>query len=191
MAAIELSSNGTNFRGDPMNARQKKKMILLAAAVIALGAAAILAWAVLAPVRVEPGKPNIGKFSSGAKNPVGGAVGENADITDNLALNELQRLCSMNLRRPLYEKKTEPEKPNVVKASSSNASISVELVGTATEPGHSVAFLKTKNGIIELCPAGGSIENDGDMITVTSVEHKKATVKYGGKTYELEVEEEK
>ncbi len=163
-------------------------MIGLAAAIVALGAAAILVWGVSAPVDVSAGAPDVPGLDISAKLYDKNTSDRNPNREETLDLSELQRLCAKDFHRPLYD--PEPKERKVSKTSKKTP-MTMRLVGTATEPGHSVAILLSKDGSVELCSPGQSIETACGTITVTRVEHRKATVRHGGKTYELEIEDEK
>ena len=64
-------------------------------------------------------------------------------------LAELQQLCSLDLRKPLFEG------PKALQAASApplpQSTMTVRLVGMVDEPGHSMAMFQKSDGAIVLC----------------------------------------
>jgi len=172
-----------------MNARAIKKMLGSAAVVVSTSAVALLVWGFTTAVRIDAHKPDIGRYAPKATTMPAGSSDPAIGRQAGLSLTELQSICAIDLHRPLYDA-PKPEARKVATPARAVA-LTVRLIGTAAEPGHSVAILQKNDGSIELCAQGRSIDHPGGAITVTKVEHRKATLRCGGRTYVLEIKGDK
>ena len=176
-----------------MNTRQRKRSIWLAAALLALGSAALIAWGLAAPVRLTPPKranlPSIEPVAANQPDTPPNPA-NNPPSSNRPALAELTRLTAIDLRKPLYPPETEKNKTkddNTQPAPPPQNPLTLRLVGTIIEPGHSMAMLQnTRDQSIQLCPEGETIEHGNGKVTVTRVDPHKATVQYAGRSHVLE-----
>ncbi len=101
-----------------------------------------------------------------------------------VTLADLQRVCGVDLRRPLGEA---PPAAGAASGAPAASPMTLRLVGTVNEPGHSVAMFQKPDGAMELCGLGQSIDDAGGAVTVTRIEAQKVTVQYGSQVLELAV----
>lgn len=167
-----------------MNPRQKKRVIYLTGACVALGAVGVLAAGFMSPVTVAP-KGSIVKSGS-TRGPGGEGVGEGVvSKEDGRSLAWLREVCSIELRRPLFDPPPPPPPPKDQQRTVSSRPMTVRLVGMVYEPGHSMAVFQKPDGTRELCAEGESIDDAGGQVTVKKVEMEKVIVEYGGQSHEL------
>lgn len=158
----------------------------LVAAVVAICAVGILAVGFITPVRV--GAATMTNVSAVPTSGGPSARNPSQDGTDDalVSLSELQQVCAIELRRPLYDPPT-PEQPaaSPEAPTATTRPLPVRLVGTVIEAGHSMAMLQKSDGSIVLGAVDQSIEDAGSQITVISVQHDRVTVQYAGTEHEL------
>lgn len=173
-----------------MNVRQRKKVIWLTAVVVGVASLVLLFTGFCVPIKTTKSKTVFQSEVSATAGVFGETSNdkENTNVS-NLSFDELKRLCEKNLRKPLYDKPIpEPEKSDAA-SSASNSSLPLRLIGTANEPGHSIAMFQKSDGSIELCVENENMDNAGETVTVIKIEHQKVIVEYGGETYELVIPE--
>lgn len=152
--------------------------------MVALGAAALLAWGLGVPVWVAPAVAGVTPNAGATNEASGGADDDQAPAqAPALDLAELKRLCATDLRRPLFD--PTPVKPKATAAAPALSALRVRLIGTANEPGHAMAMLEKSDRTIAWCAEGQSITDGGGVLTLAKVENEKVKVLYGGKEYEL------
>lgn len=165
-----------------MNPRQKKRLLIVGAAVLGVVAVVIVGVGLSLPVRVDVD-------DSGVHVKVVSATSQDTKPQEvqaaGLTLAQLQRLGAMPLRRPLYDAK-QPVATNVRQQPVAKP-MTLRLVGTINEPGHSMAMFQKSDGSIELCALNQSIDDAGGAVTVTHIEPNQVTVKYGGQSRDLEI----
>lgn len=168
-----------------MNVRQRNNVICATAALVGLGGLALLAWGLVD--RVEVGSQN--DPASRAPVPDQAADGPASDdpAPARFEIAELQRLCARDLRRPLFDPAPKLAEKTATKKAAAKANLSVKLIGTVSEPGHSMAMLLKSDRTFAWCAEGQSIEDRGIELTVTKVDSDRVTVRYGGKVHELEL----
>ena len=163
------------------------------ATVLAVCAGGVLIAGLCAPVGVEVASSKPSQRGGGAAAASRPAAG---DANDTLAsgsgaiaasgpefLVQLQQLCGMGLRRPLFDPPPEPALQG--RNTRPGAGLSVRLIGTADEPGHSMAVFQKADGAIEVCGEGQSFELPGGVLTVVTIEPDKVAVQYAGRRHEL------
>ena len=164
-----------------MDVRGREKLIWLAAAIVTLGSVALVACALAFPPEVTPGAPG-SRLGPARTNPGrADALSEGTPDNHRASLDTLARLCATDLRRPLYDPPPPPPPPPPTQA------MTVQLVGTISEPGHEMAIFRKSDGTIALCGPGESVADVGGAVMVTNVTQEKVTVTYGNKTHELVV----
>ncbi len=172
-----------------MTIRQRKKIIALAAGLVGLGAAAVLAAGLTLPVQVEAPEPAAADAGTSAPALPDGAPSGAEAGPSKAALAELLRLCAADLRKPLQE--AAPAAPGAGPAAKAGPraarSLTVRLIGTAIEPGHSLAMFQKPDGSIELRAEGQALDDAAGGFTVTRIEDLKVTVKVGSETRELAI----
>lgn len=188
MGPVGRLSRSTSSRGDVMTLRQRKTVIWLLAGVLAAAAAAIVVAGLVVPVRVETDDGS----SAGGKAKVSSAArvtGKGSSRPQRPALADLLGLCRTDFRRPLYDADELAENPKTGKAAAGKRAVrsplTLQLIGTVNEPGHSMAVFRKRDGSIALCAQGESIDHAGGPVTVTQVEYEKVTVRYGSRSHEL------
>jgi len=163
-----------------MNRRTRTNLMAFAAATLAVGAVAIVVGGLLLPVdEVGDRSPTQNEHVE----TVGDSAEENAPPAGP-SMEELQRLCAIDLRKPLDADSADAAPES---AASAGAPLPVQLIGTIHEPGHSMAMLRKANGTIEVCAEGDRVEEGAVSVQVTRVERDKITVKFDGASRELVV----
>ena len=89
-----------------------------------------------------------------------------------LNLAQLQQLCSKDLRRPLTDRGGA--------AGPQATSLTLQLVGTVVEKGHSFAILKKGDGTITFCALGDSVDDAVGPVVVTDIDSDGINVRYAG-----------
>lgn len=164
-----------------MNGRQRNRMIRAAAMAIVLGGGAVLAWVIATPVRVETNESSPAE-RGGSVEPAIAAAAAQTVAPRRLTLEELREVCGLDLRRPLSEV---PPATGDAAVAPPPVAITVRLVGTAQEHGHSVAMFQKQDGTLEVCAQGQSIEDGGVSIRVMLVEAARVMVNVAGVMCEL------
>ncbi len=160
-----------------MNVRQRKRAIGLAAAAVGLAAVAVLAAGVAVPLETGPDEPDV-PSSEGAGGAARDPAAEQAKAERARAkLAELQRVSGLDVRRPLQDAP--------VAGGASKVPMTVRLIGTVDEPGHSMAMFQKKDGTIALCAEGQSVDDAGGAVTVKRIDQQTVTVEYADETIEL------
>jgi len=176
-----------------MNIRQRKKVIWLAAGLVGACAAGIIVAGLALPVDVVVKRSSDSPYrgavvaaspaqSNDANTPSpGGSASAGPEF-----VAQLRQLCRLDLRKPLYD--PPPAASHNAAAAAqvvANSLLSVRLVGTADEPGHSMAVFQKPDGAIEVCAQGQGFELQGSELTVVTVQPHKVAVRYAGKRHEL------
>ena len=157
-----------------MNRRQRKFLAWSAAALIALIGVVVLLAGLMIPVRVDLSDSRRPPSASGTR----ASTGPNADPS-HFDLVELLPLCDRDLRRPLNAD------PAAGAGSPSGTPLTLQLVGTANEPGHSMAILKKGDGTVVLGALGDTIDGAGGPSVITRIAPDRISVKYAGSVREL------
>jgi hypothetical protein len=168
-----------------MTVHQHKKVIGLAAALVAVGGLAVLAAGLSLPLGVETNPPAMHIAGAGAAAAPAGAPTPNGAEGSTPALAELQRLCAMDLRRPLHDSARPLSRGRSGPKVAPKPTMSVRLIGTVNEPGHSMAMFQKRDGSIALCAEGQSVDDAAAKVTVIRIEHQKVTVRHNGRSREL------
>ncbi|MFO8014766.1 MAG: hypothetical protein R6X20_15840 [Phycisphaerae bacterium] len=171
-----------------MTVRQRKMLIWLLAGALAAPAVAVVVLGLAVPVRVETAQAPATEGAQDEKPSAKSATADAGDRPQRAALAELLRLCRANLRRPLYDADEPAEDAKTGKTAARRAArspLTLRLIGTVNEPGHSMAMFQKKDGSIALCAQGESVDDAGGAVTVTQVEFEKVTVEYGNRSHEL------
>lgn len=185
-----------------MTIRQRKQMLYAAAALLVVLAFVCAGLGVILPVttptvqpdlpvRIRPvagnadsGDPDTPSDRSTAQSAAPGAGWPELDRAT------LRRLAGRPWRQPLFEP-TEPEPNQPEKNAPDPApSITLRLIGTAHEPGRSVAILRKSDGSTELCERGQSFTDRGATVTVTDIGPRAVTVEVNGSPRELTLPED-
>ena len=93
-------------------------------------------------------------------------------------LASFENLWDRDLRRPLFDPAPAPPAPPAAVAP---PSLSVRLVGTVTEPGHSQALLMTPEGKLEIKAIG---EQSGGA-EIVAIDEAGITVRFAGQTLSI------
>jgi hypothetical protein len=169
-----------------MNVRQRKRLVTWAAAVMAAGGIVALAAGVLTPV-AGPVKAASSRPAGGREQPASAPVAAEAAAPSGLTLDELQQLCSRDLRAPLFESAaaTRPQE-----SARPALTLTVRVLGAIQEPGHSMAILQKSDGAIDTYGEGQKFTDAGVEVTVLKVGREKVVIVHGGQTDELAVPRE-
>ena len=162
-----------------MTPPQRRVLLRLTTLLAIVASAAVLAWALLDPVRVEEPRPGRAPKPAAGKDPVQGVA--HAPSFDAAALAQL---AAMDLRRPLFD--PEPPPNMAGQANAGAPALTVELIGTAREPGHSMALFRRPNGIVEVRGEGETLENAPGLLTVVRVTTAAVTVQHAGQVFDLQ-----
>jgi hypothetical protein len=167
-----------------MNLRQRKRIIGLAAALLGLGAVAVLAVGLILPVQIAatPAAARA-EVARVVPPPAGPPAKSAADAAQALAA-DLQRLSGRDLRRPLFDS---PAEARGTPGSPVRPPLTMQLIGTLNEPGHSMAMLQKADGSVVLCAQGQSVDDAGGKVTVTRIEKQKISVLYADEPQDLVV----
>jgi hypothetical protein len=170
-----------------MNVRQRKRLIQYAGVVVAACSAAVLAGGLVVPVELESARTVPVKSARFGTESRPATESPQSQLRPSLA--ELRKTCSVDLRRPLFDKPPPEKKPpaGVVSRKPVASANGIRLVGIADEPGHSMAMFQKPDGAIGVCAAGGSIDIKGNPLTVVSIRNRTVTVKYAGSTRRFEI----
>jgi hypothetical protein len=165
-----------------MTVQQRKRAIGLVAGLVGLAGLAILAAAVAVPL--ETGAPEPAPQAPAVGPPPDDRGADQTPGASRPTLGELARVSAMDLRRPLHDP---PATAAAAPKAASAVPMTVRLVGTIVEPGHSMAVFRKADGSFELCAQGESVTDAGGAVTVTGVAPEKVTVEYAGQAQELAV----
>lgn len=152
-----------------MTVRQQKHLLWLAAAGIALAAIAILFLGWTLPFRQSA---NLAP----AIAPTPQVAPPNA--RPPLDPREFDTWLARDLRKPLFH-----ESPA---AAQTGAPLTLQLVGTAIEAGHSVAMLRKSDGTFAFCRVGESVDDVGGQARVTRIDADRVSLQYAGALRELQ-----
>jgi hypothetical protein len=167
-----------------MNARNTRRLILLAAATVTLGAVIVLAVGLRLPVIEADSVLAAGKDDQDATSTTTSAPSdESLEESQQADVAQLQQLCGLDLRRPLYD----PPQVAMSQPAAGGGPMTARLIATADEPDHSIAVFQKSDGSVEMCGQGQSFEDAGGTVTVTRIESQKVIVQYAGGVQELVV----
>ena len=147
-----------------------------------LAANAALAAAVLASVSVPAILPLAGADATGIADTQPRAVGNQIDRKPE-SLSAYAAIYQRDLRRPLFDLRPAPE----VKPEPKKPQLTLRLMGTAVEPGHTYAFFRITTGQVKMLTVGQAV----DGAEVLAIEEGMAKVSFDGQVVTLKVEEEK
>ena len=172
-----------------MNVRQRKNLIAASAALVALAGAAVLAAGLVLPVTISPSDSHTLARTAGGKAASTQAIASDTADSSQQWREDLLRLCQVDLRRDLFEVPTVAAPaidPATTPSTAAQASsLSIRLIGTIIEPGHSMALFQKATGIVELASQGDTFDDGGVAVTVVTVEPLKVTVRRAGVSIEL------
>src|SRR5688572_1117472 len=151
-----------------VNVRRINLMLWTAAIVMAAGAAAVLALAVMAPVEVVP--------QAGVARPDRPATTSTTDRLPQLAAFE--PVWKLDLRKSLNAE-TAVTPQAVTAAATIDSGLPITLVGTISD---SLALVKTRSGEVEVRAAG---ETAAGGVKIVSVRPSQVEVEIGGKVVTL------
>jgi hypothetical protein len=169
-----------------MTLRQTKRSIIIAAAITALAALSAVVAGVAWPYDLGLDDPGADPAPAAPGSSSANSPGGSAPALD---LAQLQALCAIDLRRPLLDDPTaaQADQQPVVAAAPPGSALSLRLVGTAHEPGQSIALFQKPDGKIELCALGKTLDDPAGPVKVTHIEHRKVTVEFAGGSLELAI----
>jgi len=161
-----------------MNIRQRKKLLWSAAVLVGLASLGVVLAGWLWPLRINAALSD--KLLTTLR---GGGGPDKAGTTRTrpparLDLAELAQLAARDIRRPLSG-------PDAASGASPSAALTVQLVGTMQEPGHSMALLKKGDGTFAVCAVGESVDDVGGPAVVTRIDPDRISVQYAGAIREL------
>lgn len=160
-----------------MNPRQHKQLLWSAAWVVVLGGLTLVLAGGTLDVSVHEEKPEgLRKLlATLATRPGAGGVPEKSRPD----LAELMQVSGKELRRPLADP--------AATAVQNNSALTLQLVGTVMEPGHSVAMLRKADGNVEICACGQSVDDVGGPVVVREIGTDFVRVEYAGALRELRI----
>ena len=168
-----------------MNARNTRRLILSAAALVALGAVIVLAVGLRRPVVDAGGASSVGNDDRDATAAASAPSEASLEESRQADLAQLQQLCGLDLRRPLYD--PPPASASASQPMAGGTPMTARLIATADEPDHSIAVFQKSDGSLEMCGQGQSFQDAGGIVTVTRIDHQKVVVQYAGGAQELVV----
>lgn len=156
----------------------------LAAGAAVVGCVLTAAWGLFLPVEVPAdGRPASGRPAAPRVAPRSASDARPADRSVKLV--DLQRVCAIDLRSPLYEDRQTDTSPAETAVRPPRSPMAARLVGTVSEAGHSVALFQMPDGSIALCGVDQTIDDRGGPVMVTAIEPYRVTVQYAGGTQVL------
>lgn len=165
-----------------MTVRRRKTLLLLAAVLAASALVGVLAFGLGVPVKVKQ-PPASDSLRNTTITPAT-TQGVAAEDGPAISLQRLRRIASLDLRRPLFA----PEKPEPTTAASNPTPrvtpLSLELLGTVDEPGHSYAILSYPGSPWELRGPGESLDTPAGTVTILEVTPRRVIVEHRGKRLE-------
>jgi hypothetical protein len=166
-----------------MTVRQRKKALAFSAAILGVLALLVLVVGLSLPARIAAREAEPGIDVPGADDAANDAQAEAAAAeASRQALAELQRLCRADLRRPLYDP---PSAAGPSPGGPTTQALTLSLIGTVIEPGHSMAMFRKPAGGTVFCAVGESVDDAGGPVKVLGVDEDKVTVEFAGRTREL------
>jgi hypothetical protein len=157
--------------------------LTVGAVLLSLACVAALAGGLMLPVRVEANPPrDLPNHSAGR---AGDPNGEPADPNHmQRVYRDLQRLVQLDLRRPLIEPAAPPKEETKSKPA---PRLRLRLLGTAQEPGHSLAYFQKVDGTTTWLSEGDRLKTPAGEVVVQAITSEQVTVTVGGQTTELKV----
>jgi len=181
MLPLARLASGISTHGKCMNLLLRKRLITGAAVAVAASGLALLAAGFAFPIKVSSPTATLAPRAASRPAEVSAGTPQRTGLAD-LTLGELQALCATDLHRPLFD----PPGAAASQGESPSATpLTLQLLGTIDEPGHSVAIFLARDGSIRLCSPGESLDDAGGPARLLSVEHQKATVLYAGQRHDL------
>lgn len=170
-----------------MTVRRRKMLIWLLAGALAAPSVAVVALGLTVPVRVETDQPSMTSGGPSEEPSAKAMAAASRDRQRRAAMAQLLQLCQRDLRKPLYDSDSpaEAEADRTAARRPGPSSLTLRLIGTVNEPGHSMAMFQKKDGSIALCAQGESVDDAGGPVTVTRVEYEKVSVQCGNRAHEL------
>ncbi|GEM_PF-1670137 len=174
-----------------MTLGRQKTVLFIAATVVALAGVTILVAGIVMPVAVVP-STSVELLITGSPSKEGNDVPNDTQEKSKAWRQDLLTICSVDLRPPLFDAPslasatkvgdsvTQGESP-VVQV----ATLSVRLVGTIVEPGHSMALVMQPTGDVKLVAPGEHFEDSGVAVMVVKIERWKVTVLRAGQQMDL------
>ncbi len=164
-----------------MTIRQKKIAFTFAAVLLAVACVGVLAGGVMLPVRVEAeAHGNLPELPTANGTDANDAPADPNRMARVFA--DLQRLTGLDLRRPLVEKKTPPkEAPKDAPA----PRLQLRLLGTAEEPGHSLAYFQKRDGTTVWLGKGDRLKTPVGEVVVTGITSETVRLTVNGQPMDL------
>lgn len=157
-----------------MTIKQLKRSINLSAAALACVALAVLAWGVLAPVRVVvPATPGASASSPRASSAL-------SDEQRGPTLDQLRTIAAVNLRQPLRD-----PPPQIIEKPTMQA----KFVGTINDQAHpdqSLAIFRLPDNSEHLLKAGQQISDPAGLIVLKRVGDQVVWIELDGQPQELQ-----
>jgi hypothetical protein len=168
-----------------MNYRRKNRLLILATAALVVATGAIWAGGFLLNVQVRAGQVDTPQLASGGKP---GRVSEPKGDAMAAVFEQLRTLGPRKLRGPL----TDVKRPTKVADArvAPKVSLTVSLIGTAREPGHSMAAFRKQDGTLQWVAQGETFETASGEVTLQAVSDVGVTVSLAGTKIKLAIPEE-
>ncbi len=166
-------------------------MLLSGAAVLGLAGVAVMAAAIALPVTVDAQAAAIDRPAPGGA-PVNPSVDtpQPRPARDPLALPQLLRVASRDLRPPLFD----PPPPPPTNDNAGDPSrpqprqtLKIRLVGTVIEDDQAVGLFQASNNEMLVGMQGRGFDSPEGRVEVLKVELYQATVRLGGRTHQLSI----
>lgn len=171
-----------------MTVRRRKSLLLLAAAVCVAGVVAVVGFGLGVRAQVTPPPP-----SESLRNaPIAPAASRDAAERGDepaVSLQRLRRVASLDLRRPLFEPDEPPAQAAAREAASRAPALSIELLGTINEPGHSYAIVSYPGSPWELRGVGERFDTPAGSVTIVEITPRRVTCRHRGEQRRLEMPE--
>lgn len=166
-----------------MNIKQRKNAIVVAAVLAGLSAAIVLMLGLMMPVAIAPVQFNT---PSGIADAPGGQSTSDHKGRGVPPPAELQRVCAIDLRRPLFDSAASAATQTAAAAPVAPASsVALRLIGTLIETDHSMAVFVKADGSIVVRGLGQKIDDPAGPATVAVIEYRKVSVQIRGESVDL------
>lgn len=159
-----------------MTSTHTRILLWSATAGLTVAAGAMIVWA---------GTSSLALPAAEASKSPQRAMEHDLEATKIPPLSSFEELFDAATRRPLYD--TAPvadATPVTVDVRPDAPAPSMHLIGTALEPGHSIAFFRAEGSTVELRAIGGKV---GDAV-ITTIQRDSVTVLLNGRPVTLKVE---
>ncbi len=162
-----------------MQIRRLRFWLPVVSTALLAGSAAVVAWAVLAPCRVEVSAVGPGRRAVAASTPT--------DRTNRLAMEDFQPLFGRRFQAPLYDPPPKKPAPVVKKVAPPPP---MKLVGTMPEPGGGYAMFSGPKRKTLIRTVGDQIPGGSSPAEIVEIAHDHVVLRYEERLITLKLSKE-